>query len=100
VRRLAHQADPGDAEGVAVNLTIYPTTKVVELTNRDAGTGAIPARIWEGTTESGIRVHLIIARVAVPLDADPEVHARFAAELSRMATPSADVEAYPMRLIL
>jgi hypothetical protein len=103
MRRLAHQELGGgdDAEGGAVNLTIHPTAKVVELAaTTTEHAPAIQARVWEGVTDTGIHVHLFVTRVAVPLDAGADAHARFAAELAEVARPSADVDAYPARLIL
>lgn len=73
-----------------MKLTIENTTKVVEL-------NGVPARIWEGHTESGIPVHCYITRVAVHNDHD---HTQFERELAEQRTPSADVQAIPLRLIL
>lgn len=57
----------------------------------------IPARIWEGHTDSGIPVHCYIARVAV---ATGERQEDFERELRDTRTPSAAVEAIPLRMIL
>ncbi len=57
----------------------------------------VPARIWEGTTSSGIPCHAYITRIAV---ADDQDAAEFERELleQRRATPA--VEAIPSRLII
>jgi hypothetical protein len=73
-----------------MKITIENTNKIVEL-------NGIPARVWEGKTESGITVHAFITRIAAPETADLE---QFARELQACKAPSADVEAYPLRLAL
>ena len=42
-----------------MKVTLESTTKIVEL-------NGVQARIWEGTTEGGIRVHAFITRIAAP----------------------------------
>jgi hypothetical protein len=74
-----------------MRLHIESTTKVVEV-------NGVPARLWEGVTDSGIAVHCYITRVAVHRDDDL---AQFEAELAAQRAPrNADVEAIPNRLIL
>jgi hypothetical protein len=73
-----------------MKLTIENTTKTVEL-------NGIPARIWEGHTESGIAVHCYITRVSVRNDSDCS---QFEKELQEQRKPSFDVEAIPLRMIL
>lgn len=46
-----------------MTITIKSTTKMVEL-------NGVPARIWEGETESGIPVHCYITRIAHHKDYD------------------------------
>jgi hypothetical protein len=70
--------------------TLKSTTKIVSL-------NGVPARIWEGTTASGIKVHAYITRVAVSEDQNQE---EFARELAACAAPSKEVEAIPMRMII
>ena len=41
-----------------MKITIESTSKIVSL-------NGIPARIWEGETENGIKVHCFISRIAV-----------------------------------
>jgi hypothetical protein len=48
-----------------MTVTLTSTTKVVKL-------NGVPARIWEGYTESGIKIHAFITRVAVNKDEDTE----------------------------
>ena len=44
-----------------MTLIIESTSKIVEL-------NGVPARVWEGHTESGIKVHCFITRVSVEQD--------------------------------
>ena len=66
------------------------TTKTVHL-------NGVPARIWEGHTESGIPVHVFITRIACDLDADA---GEFERDLNDCRPPSAEIAAYPARLVL
>lgn len=51
-----------------MKVTLESTDKIVEL---KLPTGqVVPARLWEGTTESGIRCHAFITRIAVHKDLD------------------------------
>lgn len=77
-----------------MKITLESTSKIVTLL---ADGAEIPARIWEGKTESGIPVHCYVTRIAAPLDSDP---AEFRRELNECRAPSAEVEAVPLRLIL
>lgn len=71
--------------------SIESTTKVVEL-------NGVPARIWEGVTQSGIKFHCYITRVAI--DQDETRTAEFVAELAEHRVPSVALEAIPLRMIL
>jgi hypothetical protein len=74
-----------------MRIIVDSTTKVVEV-------NGVPARVWEGHTESGLAVHCFITRIAGPLNADLS---QFEAELAECRTPrNADIDAYPMRLLL
>lgn len=76
-----------------MKISIESTTKLVEL-------NGIPARIWEGTTESGIKVHCFITRIAVNKN-DATAIEEFDRELQECAAPSPEVEnSYPTRLVL
>jgi hypothetical protein len=77
-----------------MEITIKNTTKIVEA-------NGVPARIWEGATNTGISVHCLITRIAVDKDSPPEVFAQFENELEECSPPSAAIGAYyPLRLIL
>jgi hypothetical protein len=73
-----------------MKITVENTSKIVEL-------NGVPARIWEGHTDSGIPVHCYVTRIAVANKADIS---QFEAELYEVRAPSADLEAIPLRLIL
>lgn len=73
-----------------MKIQMHSTEKIVEL-------NGVPARVWEGVTESGITVHCFVTRVAVGKDEDTS---QFEKELEQHSPPSADVMAYPLRLIL
>lgn len=74
-----------------MRITVDSTTKTVEL-------NGVPARIWEGHTDSGIPVHCYITRIAVREDADL---GQFQAELQEHQQPrNPDIDAIPNRLIL
>lgn len=73
-----------------MKITIESTTKIVEL-NR------VPARIWEGHTESGIPVHCYVTRIAVHESQDCS---EFERELEEHRKPSVEVEAIPLRMII
>ena len=73
--------------------TLKSTTKIVHL-------NGVPARVWEGKTESGIPIHAFITRVAVKQGFDEADYEQFEQELQACAAPSADVAALPASLIL
>lgn len=78
-----------------MKITIENTEKIVELV---IGSTAVPARIWEGETDTGIKVHCYITRIAAPaMGTDLE---QFDRELKAVRAPSKEVEAIPLRLIL
>jgi hypothetical protein len=72
-----------------MKVTIWNTTKIVEL-------NGVPARIWEGTTDSGIPVHFYVTRVAVDRDEDTSRFER----LQATRAPSPAVAGIPLRMTL
>lgn len=77
-----------------MKVTLQNTSKVVNLVINGA---EVPARVWEGVTESGVKCHAFITRINV---AEGEDASQFEKELREMAPPSLDVDWYPLRLIL
>ena len=74
-----------------MRITIESTSKIVEL-------NGVPARIWEGETESGIPVHCYVTRIAAPPEGVDLTE--FEKELQEHKAPSPEVEAIPLRMIL
>ena len=73
-----------------MKLTIENTTQIVEL-------NGVPARVWEGQTESGIKVHCFVTRISVNEDDGMEVHEKFRKELSECKKPSV---VFPLKMVL
>jgi len=74
----------------SMRIEIESTEKIVEL-------DGVPARVWDGKTDSGIPVHVFVTRIS------PQTHEnieQFEAELKEQKVPSASIASYPMRLIL
>lgn len=76
--------------------TLESTSKIVEL-KPTPGRYTVPARLWEGTTASGIRFVAYVTRVMVSSNAD---NSQFEKELEEVAPPSLDVQKIPSRLVL
>lgn len=71
---------------------------ILESTTQTTEVNGVPARIWEGHTESGIPCHAFITRVAVHEDEDQE---QFKTELQEHRTPNnPDITIWPNRMIL
>jgi hypothetical protein len=74
-----------------MKIIIESTTKIVEI-------NGVPARVWEGKTDSGIEVHCFITRIAVDKKADAS---QFEKELSECRPPiNHDINAYPYWLLI
>ena len=68
-------------------MKITSTTKLVEV-------NGVPARVWEGETESGIPVLCLVTRVAVAKDQPCE---QFERELQEHRPPTPDAAVFPTR---
>lgn len=74
-----------------MTVKLVPTTMLIDL-------NGVPTRIWEGETDSGIKVHAFITRMAVDKDED---QAQFNSELLQCKEPSPEIQnAYSLRMIL
>jgi hypothetical protein len=73
-----------------MEITLHNTTKIVDL-------NGIPARIWEGHTDSGIPVHAYITRIGVAVGEDQQA---FESQLSAASAPSPPMEKLPLRLLI
>ena len=84
-----------------MRITIENTDKIVML---ETSEGEVPARVWQGHTESGIPVHAFITRIAPEIEKThpniDELTVEFETDLKRCADPRMSVEAIPLRLIL
>ena len=76
-----------------MKLTIESTSTIVTVN------GNVQARVWQGKTESGVPVELLVTRIAVPNSA-PEEQERFARELREQPAPRSAGDVWPLRLIL
>jgi hypothetical protein len=76
---------------MSMKITIENTSQVVMVND-------VPARVWEGTTESGIKVQCLVTRIAVHNSQDCS---QFEDELVEQPAPQPEhMEAFPLRLIL
>ena len=87
-----------------MKVTLQSTTRIVSIKTRsDDRPGLKPlvepikCRVWEGQTESGIKVQALILRIAALATEDLT---EFEAELQSCVAPSAAVEAFPLSMIL
>ena len=70
----------------------------IESTTRTVDVNGVPARVWEGQTESGIPVAVMVTRIAVPPGHDV---AQFERELIECAPPTAlGTGPWPTRMVL
>lgn len=77
-----------------MKVTLENTTKIVTL-NIDGHD--VPARIWEGETENGVKCHAFITRIAVHKDGDA---AEFEKDLEEQKQPSMAIQNIPLHMIL
>lgn len=80
-----------------MKLKLTSTTKVVEFLIDGK---PVPARIWEGQTESGIPVHCFITRIAPTIPRDDPRQSEFQKELQEQEPPTVEIQAIPLRMIL
>jgi hypothetical protein len=78
-----------------VKVILESTDKIIDLVTPS---GTVPARIWEGYTDSGIPCHALITRIAVHRDLDAFAFER---ELQDTRPVSKDVSGiYDLRMVL
>ena len=59
---------------------------------------AVPARVWQGVTEGGIKIQVLVTRIAVEEMAD---RSQFENELCETPAPTPDIpRVFPLRMIL
>lgn len=81
-----------------MKLELESTEKIIRLTLEDGQ--EVPARVWQGKTDSGIEVHCYITRVAVKNGLKPEAYEQFERELVEHVQMRPDVQGIPLRMIL
>ncbi len=69
----------------------------IESTSKIVAANGIDCRVWEGTTERGVKVICLIPRIAVQEGQDVS---QFETELQQHRAPHAEAEAFPLRMIL
>lgn len=84
-----------------MRINIESTSKIVTLV---VGGRDVPARVWQGETESGIPVQCFITRIAPEIskshpDID-ELTAEFERDLKRQADPRPTIHDIPLRMII
>lgn len=80
-----------------MKITIESTHKLVELV---VGRQPVPARVWQGETDSGVPVQCFITRIAPEIDPKDPRQEQFLRELEEQAAPRASIQAIPLRLII
>ena len=87
-----------------MKITIESTEKIVLLDIREGNHGiSMPARVWEGFTDSGIPVHCFVTRIAPTVEDKPEnkdKFTQFERELKEQRKPTVEIATIPLRLIL
>jgi len=77
-----------------MTITVQSTTKIVQL--RSGGVD-FACRVWEGQTDTGVKVHVFIPRIAAK---DNQDLSQFETELLEQRAPSFEIAALPLRFIL
>jgi hypothetical protein len=84
-----------------MKVTLESTTKIVEL---EIHGRAVPARVWQGSTENGVPVHAFITLIVPEVRLDhpdfDRLTEQFERDLERQAAPRATVDAIPLRFII
>lgn len=83
-----------------MKITIESTSKLVEIQS-DVG-ASIPARIWEGMTDTGIPVHCYVTRICPSLlpPLSPAIEAEFKESLMECKPPSRILDGIPLKFFL
>ena len=76
-----------------MKITIESTTQITKV-------NGVPARVWEGVTANGVKVHALITRIAVKDDPGTDF-AEFERDLQEHAAPCSDAGlCFPSSMIL
>lgn len=73
-----------------MKITLTNTSRIVQV-------NGVPARVWEGETEKGVKVYALITRIAAHTEGD---NSDFERELLEQPAPPSDdaVRAFPPRM--
>ena len=82
-----------------MKITIESTTKITHF-KTSALADSVPARIWEGFTETGTPVHCFITRISPTIPNDDPRQDEFFEQLQECKAPSVEIQAIPLRMIL
>jgi hypothetical protein len=81
-----------------VKIIIESTTEMVTIVDLLPRSEGVTCRVWEGVTEGGIKVHVLIPRIAAEKDQDLS---QFEKELTEMKPPSREaMRVFPLRMVL
>lgn len=82
-----------------MKVTLESTSRVVNLeTTHNGVMTRVPARVWEGTTDKGVRCYALVTRIAAHKDDDL---AEFEHDLQEQIAPSSQaMEVFPLRMVL
>lgn len=70
---------------------------VIEATEQIVDVNGAQARVWTGVTSKGVRVQVLVSRIAVQQGEDMT---QFDAELKERKIPAPVERAFPLRLLL
>lgn len=87
-----------------MNITLHSTDQLVDVYpdgHLRPGSRPVKARIWEGTTDTGIPVYAVIPRIAVPeSELTPERERALAEQLKECKPPALVPRSYDLRFFL
>lgn len=78
-----------------MKITVESTDRIVKVSPREQDS-SVPARVWEGTTDTGIPVSVLITRIAVERAEDTS---QFEQELTEHRPPRV-TDVFPLRMVL
>lgn len=79
-----------------MKITIESTSEIVQIRTAEFA-DSISCRVWEGKTESGIKVQCLIPRIAALKTENLE---EFERELEEKRPPSDGFRAFPLRMVI
>lgn len=80
-----------------MKVELESTSQVVTLEINGVG---VPARLWEGKTPGGVKVHAYITRIAHDVNESPEKVEEFKRDLNQQRAPSAKLDSIPFRMVI